>query len=145
MPWVGPFRVRELLERCIDSEQPWPPEDHGVYVVTESEWSDDPASSGCVLYVGGNTGKGGRFRTRIGDLLADACGFFGSETGHHSGGYSLHLWCREHGHKPLELWIGWREGVACRRCAEIEVYERLHPQLNKKRPGSCPDHDLSVG
>jgi hypothetical protein len=36
--------------------------------------------------VGGNTGGAARFCTRIGDLVADMHGFFGNETGHHSGG-----------------------------------------------------------
>src|SRR4051794_19543171 len=35
---------------------------------------------------GGTTGKSERFRTRVGDLLADLFGFYTTTTGHHSVG-----------------------------------------------------------
>ena len=59
-----------------------------------------------------------------------ASGFFESDTG------------------PTRRWLllalmvpsSWLTGVACTRCAEIEVYKRRHSLLNKKRPRVYPEH-----
>src|SRR5207302_830702 len=50
---------------------------------------------GDVLYVGGNTGDSDRFITRVGDLIADMLGFWGEQTGHHSGGIRLWEYCHK--------------------------------------------------
>jgi hypothetical protein len=60
-----------------------------VYIVSRRQWSKTPTDAAEPLYVGGNTGGAARFCTRIGDLVADMHGFFGNETGHHSGGITL--------------------------------------------------------
>ena len=46
-----------------------------------------------------------RFRTRVGDLLIDALGFYTPETGHSSGGKHLHEWCQQNHLNPLDLYI----------------------------------------
>lgn len=140
MCWHGPYRIRDLLENVVHDDRLRPGDDAGIYVVTCRGWDGTPSVESCVLYVGGNTGKSKRFPTRIGDLLADTFGFFGSETGHHSGGQSLWEWCRQERVNPLDLYIGWRTGVRCGRCAEARAYERLAPKLNKKRPARCKNH-----
>ena len=149
MPWSTPIRISELLEDCLSLEAgaQWPPEDKGVYVVSHEPWPDGyPASGTRPLYVGGTTGKSKRFRTRIGDLMADLHGFYGDETGHHSGGIKLHAYCREYGVKPGDLYLGWyTEADFCDRCVERSLFEDLKAQveaqglvlLNKNAPPAC--------
>lgn len=137
--WCGPFQIRELIESCDKPGHPVPPTDNGVYVVTDSDWTGDPARSRHVLYVGGTTSPN-RFRTRVGELVTRTIGYFGDDGPKHSGGRSLYRWCRSSGFHPLDLWLGWLDGVECRRCAEVGEYLRLRPLLNKKFPGACPDH-----
>lgn len=144
--WVGPFQIRAILEASINAELPKPPATGSAYIVTRRAWQTDPDTESHVLYVGGNTGKPGRFRTRVGDLLADALGFFTKKTsrhpgtGHHSGGMSLHQWCKDHSVNPLDLYIAWVEGSTCHRCLEIGLYRKLSPELCKKAPARCRQH-----
>ena len=80
MRWNSPFRVRDLLENCLDyRKQKWPPEDNGIYLVSLNEWKNNPSKSCNPLYVGSTTGKSARFRTRVGDLIADIFGFYSDE------------------------------------------------------------------
>ena len=139
--WVGPFELRSLLEHSIDETHPKPPESGSAYVVTVKTWHSEPDASCLPLYVGGTTGKGARFRTRIGDLIADLLGFYGSETGHHSGGQSLHKWCKQHSVDPLSLSIAWVKGAACHRCLEVNLVAGLSPSLNRKAPPGCRIHN----
>jgi hypothetical protein len=137
--WVGPFQLRTLLEKCMDDDQPWPPESNGVYVVSLERWAGIPDKEAGILYAGGNTSNSPLFLTRVGSLIADMLGFWW----HHSGGQSLYEYCRTTRKKrvhPLDLYLGWVEGIACGRCAEVEVYEALEPELCKKRPAACGDH-----
>jgi len=135
--WVGPFTVEAMLRGCCDRDHPKPPESSSVYVVSLHPWAGCPTSSAGILYVGGNTGSGMRFRTRIGDLIADLFGFYTDTTGHHSGGYSLHRHCEANGLDPMTLRIGWAEHAPCGRCLEVEMVQALMPLLNKKRPPAC--------
>jgi hypothetical protein len=80
--WVGPFRLRELLENCITPGYPWPPERGGVYVVSERHWAGAPTRDARILSAGGNTSQSALFLTRVGSLIADMLGFWY----HHSGG-----------------------------------------------------------
>jgi hypothetical protein len=134
--WVGPFQLRKLLENCMDDRQLWPPESKGVYVVTLRPWKGCPRKGPSVLYVGGNTGKSPRFMTRVGDLVADMLGLWY----HHSGGQWLYNYCEQEGFHPLDLYLGWVEGVSCSRCAENEVYQRLSPKRREKSPARCKVH-----
>ena len=140
MSWHGPYQIRELLDKAIDDNRDFPSEDAGIYVVTQKSWQTAPGPESVVLYVGGNTGRSKRFRTRIGDLVADMHGFFGEETGHHSGGQSIWKWCCRNSVRPSELYLAWQTEIECKRCAEIEAYDNLHPELNKNRPSRCPEH-----
>lgn len=150
MPWSEPIRISALLEGCLDLHggPQWPPEDRGAYVVSHGPWPDGyPGRETRPLYVGGTTGKSKRFRTRIGDLIADLHGFYGGETGHHSGGIKLHRdYCQKHRIKPGDLHIGWyTEPDFCSRCVERSLFEELKAQvesqglvlLNKNAPPAC--------
>ena|SRR5215831_18393374 len=97
--WVGPYRIRKMLEDCLSqSLVKKAPDSNSCYIVTRKPWTGHPSPTSTPLYVGGNTGKSERFRTRLGDLLADMFGFYNSrKINHHSGGISLHQWCAENG------------------------------------------------
>jgi hypothetical protein len=140
MKWVGPFKLRDLLENCINYKHPWPPEHNGVYVISRRTWVGKPSKDSMPLYVGSTTGQSKRFCTRVGDLIADMLGFYGDYTGHHSGGESLHEFCRKNRINPLDLFLGWAEKCSCLRCAETIVFKRLSPKLNKKSPPICIEH-----
>lgn len=146
--WSGPFRVRALLDACLDDDHPWPPASRGVYVVSRDEWRDVPSPACRPLYFGGNTGDSQRFCTRIGDLIADLHGFWDGGTGHHSGGQSLYRWCHANKVHPGDLVIGWATRTPwCDRCAESELAALLVTSwqgrdglLNKARPPACRAH-----
>ena len=140
MEWIGPFKIDELLNRCFDSSFPKPPEAKGVYLISKKAWNGQPTKNCHPLYVGSNTGKSKRLRTRIGDLIADMFGFFGTETGHHSGGQTLHGYCRKRNLNPKQLYIGWLGGCDCVRCLENDIYKQLGPSQNKRRPATCNEH-----
>lgn len=138
--WIGSYQIKEILNHSIDNTIPLPPESGSAYLVSQNSWQTQPTAECIPLYVGGNTGLSARFRTRVGDLLADAFGFFGDETGHSSGGKSLHWWCRENHINPMNLHLAWVERCVCHRCLEIELYRELSPLLNKKSPPRCKTH-----
>ena len=140
MKWIGPYTIDELLDSFLKPSHPRPSEDKGVYLVSENPWNGEPTCDCIPLYVGSNTGMSKRFRTRIGDLIADMFGFFGTETGHHSGGQTLYDYCKKNRLNPKKLYIGWVENCSCVRCAENEVYAQLKPSLNKNRPTRCKEH-----
>ena len=140
MRWIGPYTIDELLTSVASGWENAPPESCAVYLVSRRSWADEPTLACEPLYVGGNTGDSERFRTRIGDLVADLFGFYGCSTGHHSGGRSLNQYCRKNRVDPRSLFIGWTLECTCGRCGEVEFYEFLQPQLNRKRPSRCPNH-----
>ncbi len=137
--WIGPFRIRDLLERCLDENQAWPPEQGGVYLVSREKWTGAPRAGGSYLYLGGISGSSPRFCTRVGDLLADTFGFFGGGTGHSSGGQRLNDWCVKQQLNPLDLHLGWfvpADGD-CNRCLERRWHGTLKPVLNRYHPPRC--------
>lgn len=140
MKWVGPFTIDELLDNCFNKSHSWPPESNGIYVISRNKGANKPTKDCIPLYIGGNTGKSKRFLTRIGDLIADMFGFFGEETGHHSGGQTLYKYCKENNLNPKNLYIGWLKNCQCTRCEENRIYDQLHPLLNKSRPPKCSRH-----
>lgn len=140
MKWKGPFTIDELLDGSVGSSLPELPESGGVYLISERIWDKAPTQACIPLYVGSNTGKSSRFRTRVGDLIADMFGFFGADTGHHSGGQTVYDYCRKRQMSPKRLYIGWVEECGCVRCVENEIYNQLKPSLNKNRPTRCTKH-----
>ena len=138
--WIGPFEFGSLLRDRLDPEAPWPPISGSAYLVTQHFWDRQPTPKSVPLYVGGNTGHSQRFRTRIGDLLADSFGFFTPERGHHSGGQSIWKWSNEHVVNPLALHLAWVQPGNCHRCLESSLVSQLKPLLNKHRPASCREH-----
>lgn len=75
-------------------------------------------------------------------MLADvrAGNIFGSDMGHHSGGQSIHRWCRDIRVNPLNLHLAWVARCRCHRCLEVELVRELSPILNKKAPARCSVH-----
>ena len=140
MAWLGPLRISDLLSNCLDPNFPKPPERDSTYVISLKRWQRQPTGDAQPLYIGSNTGRSARFRTRIGDLLADMFGFYGKETGHSSGGQSLNRYCLKHHIPPHRLWIGGLSHCDCCRCVECELYETLGSILNQKRPPRCKEH-----
>jgi len=138
--WVGPFKIGDLLADCISPTAIFPPDFGSAYLVTQHPWRRVPTKASNALYVGGNTGKSKRFRTRIGDLLADSFGFFTGMRGHHSGGQSIRKWTLENGVSPLDLHLAWVKPGECHRCLEVTLVENLKPRLNKHRPAACASH-----
>jgi len=138
--WHGPYPIAELLDRCLQQGFDLPPDSHGVYVVSKRCWEGTPTLACDPLYVGSTTGNSARFRTRVGDLIADMFGFFTTETAHHSGGQSLYRFCQENGIHPNHLFIGWLSDCACLRCEEVRLYKELRPKLNRKCPTRCSLH-----
>ena len=123
MEWKGSYQIKDLLNGdwiLVDSI----PEKNSVYVVSKSKWTEQPSKEAEILYVGSNTGKSARFRTRVGDLIADMFGLSCEETGHSSGGKSLNKYCREEKINPNELFIGWEANCECGRCEESGKYVR---------------------
>ena len=141
--WIGPVTIRDLLDQAANVDAIRPPESNSAYVLSLKKWAGRPSTNAGVLYVGSNTGRSKRFRTRIGDLIADLFGFYGSETGHHSGGQSLHRFCLENRVSPSGLYIGWLAEADCVRCTETALFRDLQPRLNKVNPSSCNVHKPS--
>jgi hypothetical protein len=135
----GEYSFFKFIQVLADSPD-MPPLAESVYLISLKPWKSEPNAAYVPLYVGGNTSTSNRFRTRMGDLIADIFGFFGGGSGHHSGGQSLHDYCREHKINPKKLYVGWIERCDCRRCAENTIFDQMTPQLNKKRPGYCRTH-----
>ena len=140
MNWIGPFAIEQLLDRCLDESFPKPPEKDSVYLISLKLWEQCPSEKCVPLYVGSNTEKGARFRTRIGDLIIDMFGFYQSQSGHSSGGKCLHEYCIKNNINPKHLYIGWLDECNCTRCAEFKWYDLLTPERNRKKPPSCKDH-----
>lgn len=138
--WVGPVSIGKLVDNFNDDEVPMPPHEPSVYVVSRAGWNVRPDPAAGILYVGSNTSASALFRRRIGSLVADLLGFYGEDRGHHSGGRSIHKYCVRNGVDPQNLYIAWQNEVDCARCAENDLYDRLGPPLNKRRPASCNEH-----
>jgi hypothetical protein len=135
--WTGPFKISDLLANLNQR----PPDKPGVYLVSQRRWTKRPNVECVPLYVGGVTGTSPRFRTRIGDLIADLFGFFGDggKPQHHSGAVKLNKWCKEEKRRPADLFLGWAL-TRCHRCAEEQVYDQFAGSsslLNGNRPKRC--------
>jgi hypothetical protein len=141
MKWIGPYTIDELLDGMLNKTIPKPPDSQSVYLISLKSWTTTPTSACAPLYVGSNTGKSKRFRTRVGDLVADAFGFFTEETGHHSGGQSINDFCKQNGLNPKTLFIGWLFQCKCVRCEERALFKSLTPSLNKNWPAACSVHE----
>lgn len=154
--WVGPFQIRKLLETAFNANaDKWkPPAQGSAYLVTRRTWRSNPKSASVPLYVGGITGKSHRFRTRIGDLLADAFGFYTETTGHSSGGQSLHDWCCENRVNALDLYIAWVTGTRCHKrfvCTTFSILNSIAfiratvRVINQNQPLRFPNPAIRLG
>lgn len=144
MPWVGPYKLRDLIENCMEEDQEWPHATKGAYLVSVKSWEGEPGESASALYVGSSGENSNRFCTRIGDLVADMLGFYDGNTGHHSGGQKIWEWCRKQETNPLDLYMAWKTHVQCVRCEENYYYDKFDGDsanttlLNAIRPAACP-------
>ena len=139
MPWKGPFQLRSYLDHQ-GGATPLPPEDPGIYVVTELSWNGDPLVSAGVLYVGASGPRTPQseagLRGRIGNLLSSLCGFHGTYAGLHAGGIKISRgYCLASPRcSPLDLFVAW---VSMRAAppqivaqAERDLIRQLHPRFN---------------
>jgi hypothetical protein len=142
MKWEGPITIDKLLDSAFNSNLPVPPLAPSVYGVSQTRWEIEPSADGNVLYVGSLFSSAPRFRTRIGDLVADLFGFFSDpgKKGHYSGAQTMHQFCLDNGINPRTLLIGWALDVECHRYLENTLYDVLPPRLNKVRPSPCRKH-----
>ncbi len=143
MIWIGPYTINQLLNSLLEPPNPRPPEAHSVYLISRRSWENQPTRDCIPLYVGSNTGRSNRFRTRIGELIAHMFGFYGStrKSRHHSGGRALHKYCIENQVNPKKLYLAWIKDCRCARCKENEAYDLLkNTLLNANRPARCPRH-----
>jgi hypothetical protein len=131
MRWTGPFRLREYLDRLgadRHTNAQLPPEQPGVYVVTEQTWRNEPTSAAGPVYVG----ESSLLRGRIGDLISSACGFHGTLAGRHSGGITI----SNLGYNLFELYLAWlpMSGASAesRTLEEDELIAALRPKCNKR-------------
>ena len=109
--WAGPYKLETLLRRSSETDFELPPADPSVNIITKSGWTATPSTESTPLYVGRITGQSERFRTRVGQLVAHMCGLF--VDGKHSGGESLHAYCRQKELDPLGLYIAWARRCVC--------------------------------
>ncbi len=144
MPWTGPFTVQQLLDDVLDKKLPNIPLSNAVYVITLKKWRVKPKREAFPIYVGSTTGKGERFKTRIGDLIADIFGFFGGPKAHHSGGKRIYQYCIDNDIHPSTLFIAWKAKCKCTRCRELHYYKTLRPTLSKRKPPACKLHFLRI-
>jgi hypothetical protein len=145
--WVGPLTIDQLLDGSLDGSCPKPPEANGVYLISQKRWNGSPTPDCTPLYVGGNERNPKLFRKRIGDLIADMFGFFSpgvDNAGHHGPAQRLHDYCGQHRINPKSLYIGWLKNCTCYRCVENDLYDKLKPSINKKRPGRCQRHPTQL-
>jgi hypothetical protein len=139
MNWMGPFKINEILDDCLTHMRPWPEEVGGIYLISEKPWSEKPAKECAPLYVG-STERSGGLRERTGELIVTMLGFFGVKgQRRHSGGESLHEYCKNRRLNPKELYLGWME-CDCPTCAEYILYHQLNPKLNRITPKYSYEH-----
>jgi hypothetical protein len=159
--WKGAYQLRSFLEECWDRvyKGVWRDKSgigkKGIYVVSAKPWQGIPTLAAEAVYVGRviakklNKKKAYRFKTRIGECVAGMLGF---PLGHHINRY-LKEYLEKNGNiRPLDLYFGWAEGVACTACAELEAFDALQPwyalhsswalKSKKKKlwPGKCKEH-----
>jgi hypothetical protein len=147
--WQGPFVLRDYLGLLLNMEAPsWPRSGAGVYVVTRHLWQGRPTAAAHVLYAGGT----GNLLERLGNLVADALGFFGHReggkgwVGRHGGAQKLWCYCDREKVGVGDLALGWAATtVPCQWCIEGQLLDRLQPALNDRsvsRPCCCPQDSL---
>ena len=143
MPWEGPFKLRELLDRVGGLDPAIIPETYGLYVFSLNPWEHEPAD---LLYLGsGHATKNTNLRHRIGAEVASALGFHGKVAGHGHGGILLSDYCRPPRTINLfELYLGWLVRPTKDTCpvpAEQELFDHVQPRsprlLNHGRPHNC--------
>lgn len=161
MNWAEPCTIRDLLDRCARDDSARPPVGPSVYLITERFWEPsryeddwDRIRAAKPLYVGDNSKNPQRFRTRVGDFIADLFGFCvlrdkdldgqGDGTGHHPGARRVREWCHERPDDPdlrgdpSLLWITWLESCDCGHCAEWQSFWELNGSLlNRNTPPQC--------
>ncbi len=143
MPWEGPKKLRELLDRPGGLDPAILPETSGLYVFSLKRWEHEPAD---LLYLGsGHATENTNLGHRIAAEVASALGFWGKVAGHGHGGILLSKkYCRPNGINPLDLHLGWLVlpknicPVPCEKKLHARHYHELSPQLlNGPRVNRC--------
>jgi hypothetical protein len=142
--WIGPFRLGDYLDGCIDPTHERPPEAPGVYIVSRDSWSGRPTASCQALYVGANPKRPTYFRQRVGFLVMAMLGFSGDAGWRHDGGQRCWEWCCEKRIRPTDLYLGWVVGMECVGCVEARLHMLLAPELSRKAPTRCSKHPVST-
>jgi hypothetical protein len=125
MPWIGPFRLRDLLDRTGGFDQSLLHLGLGLYVFSLNSWEGEPTD---LLYLGsGHATATTDLFYRIGNEVTSALGFNSrivEAAG--SGGILLSEYCRANAINPLDLRLGWRTLTGwCPVPEELALY-RLH-------------------
>lgn len=110
------------------------------HLVSKHSWQTHPSGESEALYIGGNTGRSARFSHQDGRSPCGCAWLLYQQTGHHSGGQSIHRWCWLNDINPLDLYIAWVDGSECHRCLENRTYRDLNPALNRVVPAKCTAH-----
>lgn len=100
MPWEGPKKLRELMDRPGGLDPAIIPETSGVYVFSLGPWQHAPAD---LLWLG----SAHNLLERTGNNVACALGLSSATTGGTMGGWKLSVYCRANGQNPLDLYFGW--------------------------------------
>jgi hypothetical protein len=140
MSWVGPFKLRELLDRPGGADPKSflgmkEPRLGGIYVFSLKPWKKQPSD---LLYIGsGHSTEHTTLRHRIGQEIIAALGFSGG-----TGGVLLRKYCRENEINPLELYVAWQIVETCpvgeeRKLFDLHKFKSSPDLLNRRQPGLC--------
>ncbi len=129
--WIGPYKLRDLLDRIGGAEPRIFPEDKGLYVFSLNSWTKEPND---LLYLGSaHATDSTNLCHRMGNEVISALGFHGAIAGAGSGGIKLSEHCRREDTNPLDLRLAWcifSEGM-CPVPDERALYEQ---HKNKRSP-----------
>lgn len=137
MPWVGPHKLRDLVDRPGGLDPAIVPENPGVYVFSLDAWQHDPAN---LLYLGSSH----NLFQRTCDSIPSALGFCSNTVGASQGGWLVSGYCQRNRENPLDLYFGWvvlPKGICpvlCEQKLHARHYQRLSPLLlNGPRVNAC--------
>lgn len=134
--WSQPQTLREFIAKLLEGHTSiWPPSTPGNYGVGLRPWKERPTDEP-LLYSGGST----NLLNRIGDLLRDILGCYGSViggpgwVGRHSGAQHIRQWCLEQGFPLGDLRITWAPSTdICPWCVEAHMLKADKPSLSRQR------------
>jgi len=150
MSWEGPIKIGEIASNDLR-----PPESQGVYVVSRSNWVEQPTKESSVIYVG----QAGILRRRIGELVAALLGFAPSSERRYLHGKGRRIFnetCHAKIAESAELFVGWNpiKNGECIDYEEAKLFHALHgsgelifkkiPRCNKPRHRHTPFEPIPI-